>query len=293
MGDDCAVLQPPHQPQLWTIDAAFEGVHFSRAFMDPESIAYRAMMAAVSDVAAMGGCVDFALSALGLPRDLSEPELDGLIAGLAAASDAAACPIVGGNLARAGELSLTTTVLGHCQGRVLTRAGAQPGEGVFVTGTVGGAALGLLALERGLGEEPAMAPAISRFLRPRARLDVARQVAGVASAAIDISDGLMQDLGHLCQASDVGAAVHIARIPRLPAFDRICADLKLDAARLMLAGGEDYELLFTAPVDQVGPELATWIGDVVPPGGGVTARHPDGQVVQALGFDHFRAPSAS
>ncbi len=288
IGDDCALLAPSALPRVWTVDAAVERVHFSRAFMTLDAIGYRAFMAAASDVAAMGGRAVAALSALVLPPSISDEELGLLAQGLARAAEACACPIVGGNLARGGELSLTTSVLGECRGRVLRRAGAQRGDGVFVTGTVGGAALGLRALERGRAHEPAFTRAIERFLSPRARLDIAETIAALATATIDVSDGLIQDLGHLCRASEVGARIEACALPLLSELAQAAAQLALDPRVLALTGGEDYELVFTAPRAEVPAELATCIGVITAPEAGVTAVD-EGGVALALegGFDHF------
>ncbi|HEY6881759.1 MAG TPA: thiamine-phosphate kinase [Polyangiales bacterium] len=276
IGDDCAVLAPSSLPRVWTTDAAVEDVHFSRAFMSLEQVGYRAFMAAASDVAAMGAQPVAALSALILPAALRDAELSALVRGLARAADACACPIVGGNLARGRELSLTTSVLGECAGRVITRAGAQVGDGVYVTGTLGGSALGLSSLRTGYRQ------AVDKYLAPRARLDVAAQLAQVASAAIDISDGTLQDLTHLCRASGVGARIEVDALPlECPEAARARG---LDPVSLALEGGEDYELLFSAPV-QV--DWAIRIGTIVA-GNDVQVVESDGSVrVTGRGFDHF------
>jgi thiamine-monophosphate kinase len=289
IGDDAAVLAPSALARVWTVDSAVEEVHFSRAFMALPDVGYRAFMAAASDVAAMGGQAVAALSALSLPAELSDDELDQLAAGLDEAARACHCPIVGGNLARARELSLTTTVLGECAGPVLRRDGAQPGDGLFVTGTIGGAALGLLALRSGRGSEPALAHARARFLRPRARFDLAAAVAARAHACIDVSDGLAQDLRHLCEASSVAAVLELPAVPRLAAFERLAAQLGADPVALLLAGGEDYELLFTAPVGAVPSELATLIGRIDSGAPELRVLDVDGHVVAPKdGYDHFR-----
>jgi thiamine-monophosphate kinase len=291
IGDDCAVLAASDRPRVWTVDSAVEGVHFSRAYMALTDIAQRAFAAAASDVAAMGGRAVAALSALTLPAAFGDDELTELVTGLARAADVCFCPIVGGNLARGCELSITTSVLGECPGRVLTRKGAQAGDGVFVTGTVGGAALGFRALSTGHGTEPQFALAIEQFLTPRARLDCARQVAEHATAAIDVSDGVVQDLEHLCRASGVGARIEAARLPWLPGFALAAGALSLDPLALALEGGEDYQLLFTAPRAAVPPTLATYIGAITAGDGGVQVLDERGQPrPRGRGFDHFAGP---
>jgi thiamine-monophosphate kinase len=288
IGDDCAVLAPSALPRVWTVDTAVEGVHFERAFMELEDVAYRAFMAAASDIAAMGGRAVAALSALALPVSLSDEELTRLVRGLARAADECGCPIVGGNLSRASELSLTTSVLGECPARVLSRSAARVGDGVFVTGTLGGAALGLRLLQRGLPSERTFEPIIQRFLAPRARLDIALAVAELAHAAIDISDGLVQDLTHLCRSSRVGACIDAGALPVLSELAEAARSLWLDPVALALEGGEDYELLFTAPGEQVPSSLARCIGRVVEEREGVVVLDAQGRpLATGKGFDHF------
>lgn len=286
IGDDCAVLAPSVHPRVWTVDSAVAGVHFTPQLMSLEEVGYRAFMAAASDVAAMGGRAIAALSALILPRELDDEQLDQLTRGLARAAAECSCPIVGGNLSRGGELSLTTSVLGECPRGVLTRAGARVGDGLYVSGTLGGAALGLRALQRGADQSRFQA-AISRFRAPRARLDLALELATLASAAIDLSDGLQQDLGHLCAASGVGARVELRALPLLPEAEGAARELGCDAYTLAVTGGEDYELLFTAAAS-LPPTLATRIGTIVEAGAGVSFVDAEGRPVALRGgFDHF------
>jgi thiamine-monophosphate kinase len=287
IGDDCAVLAASDRARVWTIDAAVENVHFTRGLMRDDEIGYRALMAAASDIAAMGAEATGILCALALPRDFSDDQLDALLAGYACAADALACPVVGGNLTRASELSITTSVIGEAS-VPLTRSGAEPGQGIFVTGTLGGSALGLLALRNGHTREGAYAECVARFLTPRARLELVGQLSACASAAIDISDGLAQDLSHLCEASGVGARITLSSVPRPSDFAALAAALGADVDTLIMAGGEDYEVLFSAQVERVPAELAVQIGHFTrePSLQMVTA---DGQqLVAPPGFDHFR-----
>lgn len=286
IGDDCAVLHPSAHPRVWTVDAAVEGVHFSRAFQALDELSYRAFMAAASDLAAMGARGVAALSSLTLPIELTDGELIELAKGLARAADLCACPVVGGNLARANVLTLTTSVLGECPSRVITRSGAKPGDDIFVTGPVGAAALGLRALQRGEHEQERWAEVVRRFRAPRARLDVALELAAIASAAIDISDGLLQDLGHLCRASGVGARVESDSLPRVSGFEELARELGEDAHALMLLGGEDYEVLFTS-AESVPSALAARIGRIGEPPEVVAVDASGRELKYEGGFDHF------
>jgi thiamine-monophosphate kinase len=286
IGDDCAVLTASDKARVWTVDAAIENVHFIRGLMRDEEIGYRALMAAASDIAAMGAQATGILCALALPRDFSDDALDALLSGFAAAADALACPVVGGNLTRASELSITSSVIGETHAP-LTRAGAKPEQGVFVTGTLGGSTLGLLALRAGQTRESRYGECIARFLRPQARLDLVAQLSACASAAIDISDGLAQDLAHLCEASGVSARLLLSSVPRPRDFAALAEALAADPDQLLLSGGEDYELLFTADVASVPSSLAVQIGTIT--------REPSLQIVDSEGrpiapppgYDHF------
>jgi thiamine-monophosphate kinase len=291
IGDDCAVLAGSASARVWTVDTAVAGVHFDLAFMPLHDVGYRAFMAAASDVAAMGARAEAALSSLIVPPDLDDAALYALAEGIAAAAREVGASVAGGNLARGRELSITTTVLGVADGRVVTRAGARPGDGVFVTGVLGAAALGLVALRAGADVaealEPSRARAVRHFLAPSARFDRSGLVSRSASAAIDVSDGLVQDLGHLAAASGVGITVELARVPRVDEHAALALALGSDPVALLLSGGEDYELAFTAPRDAVPNALATCIG-IVKAGAGVVVVDEAGERIDVgAGHDHF------
>jgi thiamine-monophosphate kinase len=193
----------------------------------------------LSDLAAMGARPVAALVALALPPGIPVATLRGLARGLGACARRHRVPVVGGNVTRAGALSLTVTVLGAVpEGRAVLRSGARPGDLVAVTGTVGDAALGLHA--------GASAPLLRRQRRPVPRLAAGLALASRVRAAIDVSDGLVQDLGHLCRASGVGARIGIADLPLSPAYRRAARRLA-DPWAPALGGGEDYELVVAIP----------------------------------------------
>jgi thiamine-monophosphate kinase len=240
VGDDAAVLRPPAGERLVaTVDAVVEGVHFDARFA-PEDVGWKALAVNLSDVAAMGARPLWALVALATPRGEDPARLARVGRGLAACARAHRIAVVGGNVTAARELSLTVTVVGSAPaGRILLRRGARPGDLLLVSGTLGDAALGL-----GPG---AAAPLARRQRRPRPRLALGRALAGIARAAVDVSDGLLQDLGHLCEASGVGAVVEVERLPLSPAY-RAAARGRPRPWEAALTGGEDYELaLAVAP----------------------------------------------
>jgi thiamine-monophosphate kinase len=286
IGDDAAVLRPrAGEVLVWTVDTQVDGVHFRRDLLSLEDVGHRATMAAASDVAAMGARPWCALSALALPRDVDDAAFDAIARGVARASDELSAPVVGGNLSRAGELSITTTVLG-ASARVVARDGARPGDVVLLAGRIGMAAAGLAALQRGLsGAE--VAPCIDAWRRPRALVGEGLRMGAVAHAAIDVSDGLARDLGHVARASGVRVVLDEAAL--LAHAGQGLADaarvLGLAPLDLALHGGEDYALAVTAPSNVEG---FTRIG-VVEEGGGVwlaTTGAPP-RKIEERGFEHF------
>jgi thiamine-monophosphate kinase len=292
VGDDAAVLGPSLGREVLSVDAHVEGVHFRRAWLSLRELGARAAAAALSDLAAMGAEPRVVLLSLALPAAFSDDELDVLALGVRDACDEVGARVVGGNLTRASELSLHTTVVGRMSERPLRRAGAEPGHGVYVTGTVGAAALGLAVLEQEeLARDVALlTPFVARWRRPRPRISEGRRVVELASAAIDVSDGVAIDLGRLASASGVGIEIDASELPCERDGAQAAALLGKDPLALALFGGEDYELAFTAPATRSLAGLATRIGVVVPTPG-VRVRLADGGTVatDALGrgFDHF------
>ena len=220
-----------------------EGVHFKLEWGTPEALGARALAVNLSDIAAMGGKPTFCVVNLAIRRELEVNFFDRLYKGLAKAAAAAGVDVVGGNITRASELTITIALLGEVETQAMRRDSARPGDAVYVTGTVGDAALGLRILQ---GEIMAKgAPRnylVKRFLSPSARVEAGRRLARIkpVAAAIDISDGLWQDLGHLLERSKVGAEIDIAALPVSPAYRAIMGD----DFELALTGGDDYELLF-------------------------------------------------
>ncbi|MCA9530905.1 MAG: thiamine-phosphate kinase [Myxococcales bacterium] len=265
IGDDAAVLRPTDTSQVLSVDAVVEGVHFERSFLSAADLGYRALMTAASDLAAMGASARASLLSIILPRDYDDDSLDGLVAGFGEAADITGAHCVGGNLSAGAQLSLTTTVLGVLAARPIRREGAQRGDELFVTGTVGTRALGLALLKAGrdVSSDPEAQAFVDAWRRPRARLHEGRRLHGVANALIDVSDGLLQDLGHLCDAADRGAVIEVDALPLAPGFGRIASELGLDARAIALTGGEDYELLFSALPARAPGSAATRIGKVV------------------------------
>lgn len=290
IGDDAAVLAALAAPVL-SVDASVEGVHFRLDWARLEDVGRRAVVAAVSDLAAMGASPRAALISLVLPPAMDDDELARLVDGIAGGAQDNRLPVVGGNLSAGRALSITTTVVGELEGEPLLRSGARPGDGVYVTGTVGDAALGLALLSAGRGDDPGdddAARFVACWRRPSAQLQIAARLRGAATAAIDVSDGLLADLGHVCAASGVGAVVDAAQLPLSRGFDAVARRLGLDPLAVALGGGEGYNLLFTAPADTCADELGTRVGRVTADVE-VVVRGEDGARVDvdAPGFSHF------
>lgn len=299
IGDDAAVLAPPAGRRLVvSVDEQVEGTHFRRDFFSLGDVGYRATMAAASDLAAMGAEPYAAVASLVLPDDVDDEALTAIARGQAEAAERVGMPIVGGNLARGPALSLATTVLGLAAAPLL-RAGAKPGDAVFVHGALGLAHLGLVATMRGERGESTVA-ALAAFARPEARIAAGLAARGFAHAAIDVSDGLGKDAGAIADASGVVIVLertlllaHAEACGALPA----ASALGIDVTTAMLDGGEDYALVVTAPGDEPAPEGFVRLGFVrAGAPSGVVLRAPDGTevpVAASAGFDHFAPHGAA
>lgn len=281
IGDDAAVLEPPAGKLVLTVDEQVEGTHFRRAWLSLFDLGYRATMAAASDVAAMAARPWVATASLVLPDDVTDADLAELARGQASAAAELGAPIVGGNLARGAQLSIATTVLGVADAP-LTRAGARVGDAIWVAGALGLAGACWRARARGIEPSAAVQHA---WARPRARIEDGLRLHGVAHAAIDVSDGLARDLGHVARASGVrvvleATALDAAIAPELAA---VATQLGLAARDLVLGGGEDYALVAASPVALPG---FVRIGACVA-GEGVVVREGGREIEVDLGFDHF------
>jgi thiamine-monophosphate kinase len=255
-GDDATVVER-HAPMVTSVDAVVEGVHFRIPPFTPAQAGAKALAVALSDLAAMGASAREAYVQLGLPERLDREALalaDGI--GEVAAREGVA--IAGGDVSRSPSLFLAVTAVGSVEeaSAAVRRDGARPGDALVITGEVGGAAAGLLVLERpelGAGIETVALDALrARQLEPRPRLGAGEALARAgASAMIDVSDGVAADAGHVARASRVGIAIEAERVPVQAGVAEIAAAAGLDPVELALGGGEDYELLASIPPDKV------------------------------------------
>jgi len=272
-----------------TTDMLVEGRHFT-ADVDPRSLGHKSLAVNLSDLAAMGAEPRFALLALALPA-ADAAWVESFAAGFFALADRHGVELVGGDTTRSSIRTISITAIGELpSGVALYRAAAQPGDDIWVSGELGGAALAL--------KRPDIAAAAKRLHWPEPRVELGARLRGLARAAIDVSDGLAGDLGHIVERSQVGAVVEYERIPRAAAFQSL-KDERLERD-CVLSGGDDYELLFTAPsskraaIESLGRELdlaLTRIGSIEQGDASLVVRDADGQpITHRGGYDHFRSP---
>jgi thiamine-monophosphate kinase len=250
VGDDAAVVEPARNLlEVVTTDAMVEGVHFDRAFTPPAAIGHRALAANLSDLAAMGAAPRSALLSFVLPPALPLADFDAILDGFMALAAAHGVTLIGGNITRSpGPLLVDVTAIGTVRRRrVLTRAGARPGDEVWVSGAIGSAAAGLQSLSAGSPGGQAMARCEAAFLNPepRVRLGCLLGRNRAAASSVDLSDGLADGLRQLADASAVGLVVDAAAIPLADAARGWFEGRGRDPVLAALAGGDDYELLFT------------------------------------------------
>jgi len=296
IGDDCAVVNIPRGHQaLVTTDFSLEGVHFRRAWHPPGSVGRRCLTRGLSDIAAMGGKPQAALLSLALPRNLPLSWMDGFLEGLLNLAAEFDVSLAGGDIAESlGGIQADIAVLGSVEkGRAVLRSGARSGDHIYVTGELGASAAALGLLFAGKRLKPSEFP---RHFYPLPRIAVGRYLCqkGLASAMIDLSDGLSTDLDHICGESGVEAEIEAAAIPAAVVGK---AGRAVDL-NLALHGGEDYELLFTAPGGRKVPSrvagvAVTRIGRVTR-GTKVLLRGRDGvkQELPPQGWEHFRRAKA-
>jgi thiamine-monophosphate kinase len=298
IGDDTAAWYGDTSIQLATTDSLIQDVHFSLNTISWQELGWKAMAANLSDIAAMGGLPRYALVSLALPSHTEVDDVTALYNGMVELARQFEVAVVGGDTSSAPLVVINITVLGSTRGKdipILTRSAARPGEKVVVTGYLGGAAAGLELLNKQIPlENEASASLKEAFLKPYPRVAEGQILLeyGVR-AAIDISDGLISDLSHICQASQVSARIEIDLVPVLP---EVKANFGDRAIELALSGGEDYELLFTASnevIDKVKSAVScpvTVIGEIGAGNAGeITVVNKKGEPVSlhSKGWEHF------
>jgi len=293
IGDDCALLAVPDGMDMAvSMDSLVEGVHFPPG-APADLLGYRALMVNLSDLAAMGATPAGFTLALTLPT-ADDTWLRAFGAGLKAGAQQYQCPLIGGNIAR-GPLNITIQVHGLvASGHAITRTGARDGDRIYVSGHLGASALAIRRLMTIKDADPERRRSESAFYKPVPRLALGAAVTGLVTAGLDISDGLVADLAHLCAQSDVAGQVDLEAVPMAPALHSLPAE---EARKLALTGGEDYELILTVSPAQEAAFVAAAraldlpvhaIGDIVQ-GAGVTCLDSAGHPVAMAdtGWRHF------
>jgi thiamine-monophosphate kinase len=310
VGDDAAALDlGADQLLLATCDTQVEGRHFLMRVATAREIGHKALAVNLSDIAAMGGEPLWALVSMIAPPDLDVSVVDGIYEGMRALAARYRVAIVGGNVSStSGPLTLDITLLGRVpQDRILTRAGARPGDRLLVTGSLGAGRVGLRAVtSSGIEPPPDTLARVRAHMvtpEPRVREGMALAATGGVTAMLDISDGLAGDLGHICERSNVGALVDAAALPVDEATRAVALALGDDPVALALSGGDDYELLFTARPEDVQrvTEAAgamgtpvTVIGEITAAEAGLRVRQLDGSIhaLTPRGWDHLAPDGA-
>jgi thiamine-monophosphate kinase len=290
-GDDAAAWRAGDQVLLATTDTLVEGVHFLPEFAPWADVGWKALAVNVSDIAAMGGEPLFALATLALPSQTDVAAADDIYAGLAECAGQFGVAIVGGDVVRAPQVSLTIALIGRAQMEgtkplLMRRDRARAGDVIAVTGTMGDAAAGLWRLRKAAARDE---PLVQAQLHPVPPLETAQGAARAGiECAIDVSDGLLQDLGHICRRSGLGAAVEADSIP-------VSEDLRSaypeDALALACTGGEDYELLLTGAQDAIERLCANAATPITLVGRMVEAEEHVPKLLDASG-DEIASPSA-
>ncbi|MCX8117036.1 MAG: thiamine-phosphate kinase [Desulfobacterota bacterium] len=301
IGDDVAVIDQGKKALLLTTDILIEEIHFKRVWIDPYRLGKKSLAVNLSDIASMGGTPKYFLVTLGLPKDLPVAFVSSLYRGFKEMIKRFQVELVGGDTSLSDRIVINICLIGEGKkDHLLFRSGAKIGEDLYVSGTLGDSALGLKILQdqnrirkpKGL---------LERHLCPTPRVELGRALAKmkIASAMIDVSDGLVSDAGHILEESNVGARIWTDRLPLSPLLRKWARRYSEDPCHLGLNGGEDYELLFTSP-RRWRPALArlsktlnlpiTRIGEILPKQAGLELIDPSGKEVSLPrpGFDHFK-----
>lgn len=293
IGDDCAILPSGEGELLCSTDMLVEGVHFLRDYASPEDIGWKSLAVNLSDIAAMGGIPEATFLSIALPRDVQGEWSEKFIAGYAELSDIFDVPLLGGDTTSSlRDIVINVGVIGRAPAaKSLRRSGAAPGQAIYVTGTLGDSAGGLRAILDAWERTPQVESLIRRHMKPVPRIKEGQALmnTGLTGAMIDVSDGIASDIRHILNASGVGARIHLDKIPLSDELRSVCEAHQTDAGLLAVSGGEDYELLFTAPV---GIEMMLdfpvfRIGEIVP--GDTLVWVDSGRVLDLdiNGYEHF------
>ena len=288
IGDDAAVLKYDKKNYIiFTTDMLVENVHFSLKYFNPEQIGMKAIEQNVSDIAAMGGMPKFAAISLALPVNLEATFVDGLYSGINKKSKKYKISIAGGNISHSKKIVVSTAMIGFLEKKYLIlRKGAKIGDLIFCSGDVGKSSTGLELLKHNQKGN-----SIKKHLEPESRLYLARKLAKIGvNSMIDVSDGVASEVKHICNESDVGAAIYADKIPISKNTKNDAIKLKKDPIGFALYGGEDFELIFTAnknKMKQLKKHDVKAIGEIIDKKYGIKLVKDSKKYSLKNGFDHF------
>ena len=293
IGDDCAVIPAGESEFIYSTDMLMEGVHFLRDAASPEDIGWKSLAVNLSDIAAMGGSPIATFLSIALPKDVQGEWAERFIAGYAELSRKFNVPLLGGDTTSSlRDIAINVGVLGRAPlGKSVKRSGASVGHGIYVTGNLGDSAGGLRAILNNWDKTPEVQSLIRSHIKPMPRIDEGQALmnTGLIGAMMDISDGIASDLRHILKASGVGAKVHLDRIPMSDNLKRACDKYGMNAYALAVGGGEDYELIFTAPVgvETIVDFPIYQIGEIVPGNSLIWMENGCPVYFDIKGFNHF------
>lgn len=293
IGDDCAIVPGSNDEFIFSTDMLIEGVHFLRDAVSPEDIGWKSLAVNLSDIAAMGGTPAATFLSIALPKDAQGDWAEKFIDGYSELSKKFNVPLLGGDTTSSlRDIAINVGVLGRIpKGKSIKRSGAAPGHCIYVTGNLGDSAGGLQAILNSWKRTPEVESLILCHMKPVPRIEAGQALmrTGSVSSMMDISDGLASDLRHILKASGAGAKIHLDRVPISDNLKCVCAEYGLDEFSLAVGGGEDYELLFTAPagIEDILGFTVYKIGEIV--SGDTLTWMMDGQAINYdyEGFNHF------
>lgn len=293
IGDDCAVMPSGDGELLFTTDLLMEGVHFLRNESSPEDVGWKAAAVNLSDIAAMGGVPVATFLSIALPKDAQGEWAERFISGYAELSRRFDVPLLGGDTTSSlRDVAINVGVLGRAPyGKSVRRSGAVAGHSIYVTGNLGSSAGGLQAILKGWEMTPEVSSLITSHMKPMPRLTEGQALleSGLVGAMMDVSDGIASDLRHILKASGVGASVDLDSLPMADELRSVCLKYGQDAHELAASGGEDYELLFTAPreIENLLDFPVYRIGEIVPGDSLIWMWNGNAMDLDIKGFNHF------
>ena len=293
IGDDCAVIPAGESEFIYSTDMLMEGVHFLRDAESPEDIGWKSLAVNLSDIAAMGGTPIATFLSIALPKDVQGEWAERFIAGYAELSRKFNVPLLGGDTTSSlRDIAINVGVLGRTPlGKSIKRCGASVGHGIYVTGNLGDSAAGLQAILNSWDRTQEVDSLIQSHIKPIPRIDEGQALmnTGIVGAMMDISDGVASDLRHILKTSGVGAKVHLDRIPMSDNLKRACDKYGKDGYALAVGGGEDYELLFTAPagIEDLVDFTIYRIGEIIPGNSLIWMENGNSVDFDIQGFNHF------